>query len=203
MKLVNIRKNILFYLRCRRFRMAHLKGRRDIRLILGSGSSTFEGWVSTDVDTLDVTREANWWFLFKKDSITAILAEHVWEHLGDTEAEKAFKNCYEYLKKGGRLRIAVPDGYHPNKSYIEFVRPGGTGPGSDTHKKLYNYITLGELLSKAGFKVEPLEYWDEGGRFYHKPWKKEDGFIQRSMENDKRNAVEPLSYTSLIIDGIK
>ncbi len=196
-------KNILLYLRCFRFWAVYLKGRGDIKLVIGSGGSNFEGWVSTDLHILDATKEANWRLLFKKDSITSILAEHVWEHLDDIEAEKALKNCHMYLKKGGHIRIAVPDGYHPDKSYIENVRPGGVGPGSDTHRKLYNYMTLSDLLRRAGFKVKLLEYWDEEGRFHHEAWRKEDGFIQRSMENDRRNVVKPLSYTSLIVDGRK
>ena len=57
-------------------------------------------------------------------------------------------NCYEFLRPGGRLRIAVPDGFHPEPGYIEYVRPGGTGIGADDHKVLYNYQSLRKLLEK-------------------------------------------------------
>ena len=35
-----------------------------------------------------------------------------------------------------------------------------------------------------------------------KTWKKEDGFVQRSKDNDWRNK-NGLNYTSLIVDAIK
>ena len=40
---------------------------------------------------------------------------------------------------GGNFRIAVPDGFHTDPSYIENVKPGGTGEGSEDHKNLFNY----------------------------------------------------------------
>jgi len=45
------------------------------------------------------------------------------------------------------LRVAVPDGFHPNPGYIERVKPGGTGPGAGDHKILYTYRTLSAILS--------------------------------------------------------
>ena len=38
-------------------------------------------------------------------------AEHVFEHLTWDEARAALANISQYLKDGGRIRIAVPDGY--------------------------------------------------------------------------------------------
>jgi len=46
--------------------------------------------------------------------LDAILAEHVWEHLTKEEALIAALTCYRYIKNGGYLRVAVPDGPHPN-----------------------------------------------------------------------------------------
>ncbi len=170
---------------------------------MGAANTVFNDWISTDIEILDIIDSNNWMFLFKKESLCAVLAEHVWEHFDDVQAKKALKNIYVYLKRGGYLRIAVPDGFHPDPSYIELVKPGGSGLGSDTHKQLYNYKSLSKLLVDVGFQVELLEYWDEDGRFHHKKWKEEDGLIIRSMENDKRNKEKPLSYTSLIIDAAK
>lgn len=39
----------------------------------------------------------------------AFLAEHVWEHLSLEDAHRATRNCYRFLRPGGRLRLAVPD----------------------------------------------------------------------------------------------
>lgn len=191
------------YIRCRNFRKRHIDKRKDIKVILGAADSTFEGWISTNIDDLDAVRGINWRFLFKKNSIAAILAEHVWEHLDSQGATRAARNCFNYLRRSGHLRIAVPDGFHPDPSYIEYVRPGGSGIGSDTHKHLYNYVDLTALLRSVGFEIDLLEYWDEEGQFHHTHWEINDGFILRSMHFDKRNRITPLSYTSLIIDAKK
>jgi predicted SAM-dependent methyltransferase len=131
------------------------------------------------------------------------LAEHVWEHLGSRQAIIANANCFEFLRPGGRLRIAVPDGFHPDPAYIEYVRPGGTGAGADDHKVLYNYKLISEELKNVGFEFRLLEYWDENGQFHFQEWSSEDGHISRSKRYDPRNQDGSLTYTSLIVDAIK
>lgn len=144
-----------------------------------------------------------WQYFFEPESIDRILSEHCWEHLSEDEAEKANTNCFTFLKSGGRLRIAVPDGFHIDPDYIEYVRPGGKGLGSEDHKVLYNYKTAKKLLEHAGFKVELLEYWDENGQFHFREWFSEDGHVRRSRIHDTRNQDGSLTYTSLILDAIK
>ena len=131
------------------------------------------------------------------------MAEHVWEHLIIEDAKIGLENCYKYLKKGGRFRIAVPDGFHPDPDYINYVKPGGHGAGADDHKVLYNYKSFGKCLEESGFRVNLLEYFDEQGNFHYQEWDPEDGMIKRSKRFDKRNKDGKLNYTSLIIDGIK
>ena len=88
-------------------------------------------------------------------------------------------------------------------NYIEAVKPGGTGDGSDDHKVLFNYKSLSYLLSKAGFQVKLLEWFDENGVFHFENWIETDGLIRRSTRFDERNIKNPTQYTSLIIDAIK
>ena len=147
--------------------------------------------------------ENDWRYFFDKNKIDAILAEHVWEHLNEKDGLLAAQNCFKFLRPGGYLRIAVPDGLNPNPEYINYVKPGGTGDGADDHKVLYNYQILSSMLEKAGFKVNLLEYFDEYGRFHAENWKPEDGMIRRSKRFDKRNTDGVLNYTSLIIDAVK
>jgi predicted SAM-dependent methyltransferase len=173
------------------------------KIIIGAGNTRYKGWVSTNRKDLDVTNPDDFKKYWKNDSISAFLAEHVWEHLTIDEVFNANKNCYSYLVKGGSLRIAVPDGFHPEASYIENVRPGGTGLGADDHKTLYNFITMSKCLKKVGFHVELLEYWDELGRFLVKNWDHDRGFTARSSKYDRRNIYGTLKYTSLIVDAIK
>jgi predicted SAM-dependent methyltransferase len=171
--------------------------------VIGAGSDRHPGWASTDRAVLDVTRRADFARFWRPSSRRAFLAEHVWEHLTLAEAARANRNCHEFLVPGGRFRLAVPDGFHPDAGYRERVRPGGSGPGADDHKVLYDYRSLTETLEEAGFRTVLLEYWDEDGRFHGAPWSAEDGPIQRSARTDPRNAGDRLEYTSLIIDAIR
>lgn len=175
---------------------------KPIKLIIGGGGIGFAGWLSSEIRQLNIL-DAKDWRMVKRKKISHILAEHVWEHLTLEDGRVANGYCYKYLAKGGRLRIAVPDGFFPNQSYIDYVKPGGSGAGADDHKVLYNYKLLKEELQKLGFRVELLEYWDEDGFFHAVNWRPEDGMIRRSKRFDQRNADGHLRYTSLIVDAIK
>lgn len=175
----------------------------NLKIVLGASGVSQDCWIPTDINLLDITKISDWKRLFKKDQISILLAEHVWEHLSSEDAYLAGKNCYHFLKKGGFLRVAVPDGYHPDKSYIDYVKPGGFGSGSDDHKVLYNHKTLKDLFVSVGFEGRLLEYWDEYGKFHFEDWDPLDGLIHRSKRFDKRNSENKLVYTSIILDAIK
>lgn len=169
-----------------------------MKIILGSADEKIEGWLSTDKDTLDITKLSDWQKHFEVDSIDMMLAEHVWEHLTVEEGIEAARNCYIYLRRRGHIRIVVPDGYSPHKDYIENVKVG-----VHDHKVLYNHNTLGDVLEFVGFVILKMEYWKEDGTFFTRPWKEEDGHIKRSVRNDWRNVDGKVRYTSLIIDAGK
>ena len=183
----------------------HLKHHYNLRtskkIIVGSSYTCQDGWFSTDLPEIDITSLIQCRKFWKKESKIAFFAEHVWEHLEENKAIKGAQCCYYFLKKNGRLRIAVPDGNHPDSSYIEYVRPGGKGAGADDHKCLFTIDTLSEIFLRAGFRIKPLEYWDNRGVFHKKKWNRRWGEVSRSANNDKRNTSEnPYCYTSIIID---
>ena len=174
-----------------------------LKIILGSSGNLQDGWISTDYPILDLTDEETFHAMFKPDSVSNFLAEHVWEHLTLDEAAIACQICFKFLKKDSTLRIAVPDGFHSDIAYISQVKPGGYGPGADSHMVLYNYKTLSTVLINAGFEVKLLEWHDENGSFHSENWDIENGMIKRSSRYDLRNKKNPTAYTSLIIDAIK
>lgn len=178
--------------------------RKELKFNVGSaGINNDKSWYATDIETLNLTKETDWKRLLLFLRLNNIMAEHVWEHLSDQDIKLANANCFKFLKKGGKLRLAVPDGYFPDKDYIEYVRPGGSGYGADDHKILFNYQNMRKFLEEAGFNVNLLEYWDESGTFHFHEWDVKDGYIMRSKRFDSRNQGEELKYTSLIVDAIK
>jgi len=176
---------------------------RQSRIVLGSGGVRVPGWIMTDIEQLDILRGEDWAVYFRPASLDAILAEHVWEHLSEEDGVAAARHCFRHLRPGGRLRIAVPDGLHPDPQYIDAVRPGGTGPGAGDHKVLYTCRSLQEALERAGFHARPLEYFDEGGFFHATVWDPQDGMIRRSARFDDRNRNGELRYTSIVMDAMK
>lgn len=159
--------------------------------------------MSTDYPQLDICSAVSFSRFFKPQSVRIFVSEHVWEHLSLEDGARACRNCFSYLKRDGLLRIAVPDGLHPDADYIAQVKPGGYGAGADDHKVLYNYRTLSAMLENAGFEVRLLEWFDEQGNFHHEEWDIDEGLIRRSTRFDPRNQQNPTAYTSLIIDAIR
>ncbi len=181
----------------------YLKTHNEIKIVVGAGPTKYKGWFSTDIVTLDVTNENHFKKYFKKKRIHRVLAEHVLEHLTKNQLELMINNLQKYSSKDVVIRIAVPDGFHNDKSYIERVKPGGTGEGAEDHKHLFNYKSLTEIFKAQNFKALFVEYWDEAGNFHRGYSNDENGFVKRSFINDSRNFDGNPNYTSLIIDFSK
>lgn len=171
-----------------------------VKIIIGAGQTRLEGWISTDVPAFDVRDSDLWRQLFPPGSVDRMLAEHVFEHLTRDELASFLKIAEHYLAPGGRVRIAVPDGCHPDADYIKRVQPGGTGIGAGDHKVLYTCDLIGRLMRKQNYRFELLEYFDAAGQFHQRAWSADDGFVGRSADHDERNADGQLNYTSLIVD---
>ena len=179
----------------------------EIKLVIGAGEyNNNPGWLHTQEEELNLIDMNVWNDKFDKESITAILAEHVWEHLTYEEGLKAAKLCYLYLKPSGYIRCAVPDGYFLDEDYQELVKVGGPGPKEHpaaSHKIVYTYKKLSKMFEAAGYELELLEYCDEKGRFHYNEWDEKDGLIFRSKKFDPRNQGDSLVFPSLIIDAVK
>jgi predicted SAM-dependent methyltransferase len=178
----------------------HLSPRR---IVIGASSTFDPGWIPTEIEALNILRQADWERFFQPGSIDAMLAEHVWEHLTEAEALQAATLCFRYLKPGGYIRVAVPDGNNPDPEYLGWVKPGGSGAGADDHKILYTYRTLKHLFRRAGFEIRLYEFFDKTGCFHYAEWAAEDGLIHRSKRFDKRNRGGKLRYTSIVLDAVK
>lgn len=177
-----------------------------MKIIIGAGATKYDGWMATQETELNVLSIANWASMFTSESIDAMLAEHVWEHMTLEEGIAAAENCYRYLRPGGYIRCAVPDKNFRNEWYQSMVQVGGPGPldhPAATHKIVYDHQTLSHVFERAGFEVSLLEYCDENGDFHYTYWNENDGKIGRSFRFDSRNTQEKLGMVSLILDAKK
>jgi len=188
---------------CTRAAQIALSRAASKRIVLSAGGVCQPDWIATEHQFLDLCAPEDWTNLFQPASVAAMLAEHVWEHLSPADAATAARHCLRYLQPGGYLRLAVPDGLHPDPRYIELVRPGGSGAGSADHKVLYTHESLAGVLRQAGFEIRLLEHFDAAGRFYFHEWDPRDGMIWRSLRYDERNRDGQPHYVSIVLDAVK
>lgn len=187
--------------------MNYINSYEEVKVVIGAGEySNNPGWIETQESELNLLNDKQWKSRFKPNSIDAIVAEHVWEHLTYEEGKDAALTCYHYLKPNGYLRCAVPDGNFPNELYQKSVKVGGPGPSDHpaaSHKIIHTYKTLKSMFEEAGYTVRLLEYCNEKGEFIYNDWNEEDGFIYRSKRFDHRNSEGNLGFVSIILDAIK
>lgn len=110
--------------------------------------------------------------MYANDSVDAIRASHILEHLPLENAKALLCDCHRVLKPGGVLRIAVPDLEIMIKRYrearmdvfnadqpLEFVLAPTDGEkfsrlmfsGDYAHRAIYDYGMLENFLRQAGF----------------------------------------------------
>jgi predicted SAM-dependent methyltransferase len=191
-----------------------------LKVIIGAREDTHAGWISTDLRSteapLDMRRAEEWGKYFAPGTIDRILAEHTLEHLWPEEAEIACRNFYSFLKRGGKVRIVVPDAFNPNPNYQAMCRPGSAGrwlsrlfmyaPNEPEHKTHWDFQSLAAMLQRVGFRPHLLEYFDAGGQFHRNAWSSEDGVVKRHYGSEYNATFRTwfgYENLSLIIDAVK
>jgi len=177
-----------------------------LKIDIGSGKigEMENGWVKTDIPHFDALKKSDWEHFLADKKIDQLFSEHVLEHLTDIQNNELAKLTFHYLKPGGVFRIAVPDGYHKNPDYIEYVKPGGSGLGADDHKVLWNIDTLSAVYRNVGFLVTGREYYDKEGNLHTEDLDPGLGVVLRKYGNEETaNATGIPDFSSLIIDVVK
>ena len=177
-----------------------------LRIIIGAGEQHWPGWIPTQKEQLNLLSPADWERSFGSRLADAFLCEHVWEHLTESEGRLAAKLCFKYLRQGGYIRCAVPDGNFPDQEYQKRAQIGGPGPSDHPaadHNIVYDYLLFIDIFASAGFEIDLLEYCDEHGRFHYNQWSINEGPIYRSLLIDHRNREGTICSVSLILDARK
>ncbi len=178
---------------------------KPLKIIIGAAETWQKGWYATNEQWLDITNISHWATVFNgKQLIINAVAEHVFEHLSESECITALKLIGLHMKQGGVLRIAVPDGYNPDTEYLRHVGIAGIGDDAGDHKQLLNADSLTTLLRNAGFEPRIVEGFTSKRELVANPWSADQGFIRRSRQNtpDIKWGFTDAS-TSLIVDARK
>ncbi len=180
-----------------------------LKIIVGAAMTRQAGWYSTNEQWLDITNAQHWKNVFcGKALLTHVLTEHVFEHLTEDETRRALGLLWQHMLPGGRIRIAVPDGYHPDSTYLKHVGIAGIGADAEDHKQLLNSDSLCRFLEDAGFVSEMREGYRGDGELVQKPINPSSGLVIRSRSNaetmaDRKGWDFVDANTSLVVDGIR
>lgn len=179
----------------------------DIKIIMGSGECiTTPSWIYTPKNEQNLLDVSTWRTTFHKNSIKAILAEHVKMNLTYEEGIKAAKLCFPYLQPFGYIRCSVPDGYCPEPSYQHALQTKNfdfQNYTNDRYKTLHNYHTLTRMFERAGYEVQLLKYFDESGMLHQNEWADTEGITYSSQKNEPRNTRGEVVFPSLIVNAVK
>lgn len=133
-----------------------------MKLHLGCGKKHIPGFVHVDVEDyphIDFRMPVNQLTFAADNSVEVIYASHVLEHFGRHELDDVLREWFRVLRKGGILRLAVPDFEAVVHRYQETGRLeeliglvcGGQRNQYDFHKMVFDEKLLGEKLRNAGF----------------------------------------------------
>jgi predicted SAM-dependent methyltransferase len=133
-----------------------------MKLHLGCGSKYIPGFIHVDIQQyphVDFRVPVNKLTFAQDSSVDLIYACHVLEHFGRHEIDQVLGEWFRVLRKGGILRLAVPDfeavvhRYEETRDLSELVGlvSGGQRNEYDFHKIIFDEKFLRERLLQAGF----------------------------------------------------
>lgn len=117
-------------------------------LNLGCGNCFHKDWINIDFTSkskLVVQHNLLNGIPLKDSSIDVVYHSHVLEHFSRKDGENFIKECHRVLKKGGIIRVAVPDLESIAKEYLRNLELANKGDVDAANN--YNWIKL-ELLDQ-------------------------------------------------------
>jgi predicted SAM-dependent methyltransferase len=144
-----------------------------MRIHLGCGKRRLEGYVHVDLADyphIDYKHDVKSLPMFGDGSAGLIYASHVIEYFDRLELEEVLKEWRRVLRRGGILRLAVPDfralaWVYMRHGDINLVLGPLCGrwpvPGAGMtvyHKTVFDYASLKAMLESAGFRN--VRRWD-------------------------------------------
>lgn len=141
-----------------------------LKIHLGAGTINIQGWVNIDArDASHIHLQSKGFDLneFNDGSISEIYMCHVLEHFSFAETKLILKKLHQKLRRGGVLRLSVPDFdqliaiYYATDKNLEIIKMalmGGQDYEFNYHKAVFNERLLTDLLISCGFK--DVQIWN-------------------------------------------
>jgi predicted SAM-dependent methyltransferase len=139
-----------------------IKMTQDVKLHIGCGDKHIPSFIHIDIRKLphvDYVTSADKLDMFADNSVDLIYACHILEHFGRNQIYYVLGEWHRVLKHGGILRIAVPDFEKLVEVYLRTndlkvilgLLVGGQDYPENTHRTVFDYVYLSEVLKEVGF----------------------------------------------------
>ena len=136
------------------------------KLNLGSGPHPLDGYVNIDLyRPADVQDNAITLKQFQLGSVEAIKADHILEHLGKRDGQRAIIRWHQLLAPGGTIKITVPDVVMSIRAWLHAYESGSDVWGFRSHAIWgdqahageyhcwgFDEASLYDYMSKVGFR---------------------------------------------------
>ena len=158
---------------------SYIVAHETLRMNIGCGHNTLDGWLNVDIEHGGVRSNAVWLdatvpFPVASGLFKAVLCEHMIEHIPKTRGKFLVAEVFRVLQPGGKFRVITPDldamfDLYRNplddraRGYLDFVArihdlPSIT-PGEAVnlmfreygHQHIYSITELNEMFEQAGF----------------------------------------------------
>ena len=117
-------------------------------LNIGCGNTYHKDWINLDLFSSEYVRYHNIRnkLPFRDNTLDAVYHSHVLEHLRKPEAGFFISECYRVLKKGGIIRVVIPD---LEKIVREYLR------------NLDEFLRTGDSIFAGRYKFNKIEIFDQ------------------------------------------
>jgi predicted SAM-dependent methyltransferase len=159
---------------------------KPVMLNLGCGKNFHKDWINIDIKSSGPDVIAHNLFSgipYDNNSVDVVYHSHVLEHMHKQFAPDFLKECFRVLKKGGIIRVVIPDLERIVREYINHLENALNG--DEDAAKRYEWIMLELYDQTVRNQVggEMLEYWKQN------PMPAES-YIYERCGHEVSNAVE-------------
>jgi SAM-dependent methyltransferase len=140
---------------------------------------------------------------FEDNSISAVYASHVFEHLYQADAQRLLGECRRVLWPGGLIRLVVPDLYSMAKSYL-------TNKNGNAQSLSEKTTAADKFNEKLGFRSPAppggnlvIKFYYLWKDFHHHKWMYDSDSLIRYMRDAGFSGVVQKPYLDSEISGIE
>ena len=133
-------------------------------LNLGCGRRYFEDWVNLDFVSSDpsvVAHDLTKGIPFANNSFDVVYHSHVLEHFSKADASTFIHECYRVLKKGGTIRVVVPDLEQIAREYLINLEQAKCGDAQSAHNYQWIMLELYDQAVRNHSGGEMASYWTQ------------------------------------------